>query len=401
VGVEQRDPVAPPARPPARRPRVLFVNNTTYDLPLPAGMARGWDAICERMDVRVIGRRGDGRGRDPRFRLVDAQALSLAGRTFHLRLPALVTREIRRFRPDVVSAQSPYEAFASLPAWPFVDPRPRLLVQVHGDWRISSRLYGSRLRALLAPAADRAAVAGLRRADATRTVGPFTSRLVRDVTGREPEASYPTYFDVAEFVSTPVRPLPATPTVVWIGALERTKNLDRFVAAWRLVLERDEDARLVVIGEGRMRPLVDGLAREARARVSVRGRVTPDEVARALDESTALALPSRSEGTPRVVMEAFLRGRPVVGARAGGIVDLVRHDENGFLVDPEDPGAIARALLALLADRGLAERLAHGARESGRDVHWTADRLADELAALVQRMLSEPQAGSGHRPGGR
>jgi hypothetical protein len=102
----------------SRKPRILFVNGSTYDLPLPAGLARGWDAISDQLDVRVIARRGVVTGYDDRFRLVGADALSVSGRAFYARLSLLVSKEIRRFRPDVVSAQSPYEAFAVCPPGP-------------------------------------------------------------------------------------------------------------------------------------------------------------------------------------------------------------------------------------------------------------------------------------------
>jgi hypothetical protein len=94
----------------SRKPRILFVNGSTYDLPLPAGLARGWDAISDQLDVRVIARRGVVTGYDDRFRLVGADALSVSGRAFYARLSLLVSKEIRRFRPD--------EAFAVCPPGP-------------------------------------------------------------------------------------------------------------------------------------------------------------------------------------------------------------------------------------------------------------------------------------------
>ena len=79
-------------------------------------------------------------------------------------------------------------------------------------------------------------------------------------------------------------------------------------------------------------------------------------VARALDDATTLVLPSRSEGMGRVLVEAFCRGRPAVASRVGGIVDLVRDGENGLLVPPQDPQALADALLRVLSDAAVAER---------------------------------------------
>ena len=89
------------------------------------------------------------------------------------------------------------------------------------------------------------------------------------------------------------------------------------------------------------------------------------ELLRELDRSTALVLPSRSEGLPRIVLESFCRGRPVVGARAGGVVDLVRDGENGVLVEVEDAEALADALVDVLAGARLGRR-ARGGRRAQR-----------------------------------
>src|SRR3954451_25431048 len=86
------------------RQRALFVSRTRYRLPLDAGLARKWDALERRLDLRVVGR-GDGRatGGDPRFTLAPApSARALARPLFYLGLPFFVARELRRFAPDVV-----------------------------------------------------------------------------------------------------------------------------------------------------------------------------------------------------------------------------------------------------------------------------------------------------------
>ena len=92
---------------------------------------------------------------------------------------------------------------------------------------------------------------------------------------------------------------------------------------------------------------------------------------RAFDGAWVLLLASRSEGTPRVVIEAFCRGRASSAARAGGIPDLVADGETGLLVEPDRPDEIADALVRILSDRALAERLGAGGRARvGRlDVH--------------------------------
>jgi glycosyltransferase involved in cell wall biosynthesis len=105
-----------------------------------------------------------------------------------------------------------------------------------------------------------------------------------------------------------------------------------------------------------------------------------------MDEATALLLPSRSEGLPRIVVEAFCRGRAVVGARAGGIPDIVVDDRNGIVVPVGDARALADAIVRVATDHELATRLGAGA---GRDAAlWLATpedyaRRTRELVELV------------------
>ncbi len=84
----------------------------------------------------------------------------------------------------------------------------------------------------------------------------------------------------------------------------------------------------------------------------------------------------------RVVIEAFLRGRPVVGSAVGGIRDLVSEGENGLLVEPE-PEAIAEALVRLLGDREELGRLAAGARLAGEAWLVAPEEYARRLRELV------------------
>src|SRR5207248_391721 len=82
------------------------------------------------------------------------------------------------------------------------------IVEVHGDPRTFTRLYGSPARKLLSPLADSVSNRALRRADATRALSRFTSSLVERARGAPATACFPTYSDLDAFASTPPRPVP-------------------------------------------------------------------------------------------------------------------------------------------------------------------------------------------------
>jgi glycosyltransferase involved in cell wall biosynthesis len=359
-------------------PRVLFVARDTYRLPLRPSLARKWDALSGRLELRVL---AAGAGSDPRFALRAPTALD--GPRFYGSLPVRIARELRSFRPDVVIAQSPYEAFAAEIARAATRSHARIVLEAHGDWHTSTRLYGSRARALAGPAGDRVARYAVRHADGHRAVSAFTASLLRRE-GSEPDAVFTTFSDHEAFTG-PLVPVPAESRAIFVGVLERYKNVEVLASAWQIVAARLPDARLHLIGAGTHLEVAERLARDG---VEWERRLEPPELAAALDRARALLLPSASEGLPRVAIEAFLRGRAVVGARAGGIPDIVEDGVNGLLVEPGDAPSLAGAVERILADHELAVSLGRGAAASAAAWVSSPDEFAANVRALVDSVLA-------------
>jgi glycosyltransferase involved in cell wall biosynthesis len=242
-------------------------------------------------------------------------------------------------------------------------------------------MYGSPARKLLGPASDVVAAQAVKRVDGVRTISPYTTRLVREL-GVEPDGVLPTFTDLDPFLVPPV-PLPERPVALFVGVLEHYKGIDELVAAWRAAAPRVPDATLHVIGKGSRRHVVESL----REQVVWDEQVDSAGVAEALDRAWTLVLPSRNEGMGRVILEAFCRNRPVIGSNVGGIADLVREGENGLLVPPQDPHALAEALVRMLSDRELAERLGAGAREGVEPLLATPEEYARRLREIVDAVV--------------
>ena len=138
------------------RPRVLFVGRARYSLPLPAWLAKKWDAVEQELDYRVIGAASADSGpSDDRFRLArPARLRRLDGLLFYLRLPLRLRNQIRSFRPQAIFASDPFLGIAALAGRALARRRVPVIVEVHGDWRTFSRLYGSPARRLISPLAD-------------------------------------------------------------------------------------------------------------------------------------------------------------------------------------------------------------------------------------------------------
>ena len=362
------------------KPRVLFVSRRV-ELPLAPSLARKWDAVGQELDFRVL---AGGSGGNGAFHLA-RELPALDGPAFFAALPLRIARELRDFRPHAVLAQGAHETAAALTARKLARADAAVIADLHGDWRTPTRLYGSRLRGLLNPLADRVALSALRNADGIRTVTSYTTGLVRDL-GLEPADEFPAYMDFDSFLQEPSQPLPDRPQALFVGVLERYKNLDGLAEAWRWAAPAVPDARLRLVGGGTLSSVVERLVRDLPTQTAWTERLTQAEVSHELDDSTTLVLPSRSEGMGRVIVEAFCRARPVVATRVGGIPDLVEDGKNGLLVEPGDTTALADALVRILSDRGLAERLGAGAQASTGLWTISAEEFASRLRALVERI---------------
>src|SRR3954470_7795036 len=371
----------------ATRPHVLLVGRTRYQLPLNPSLRPKFDALRRALDLHVLASAAPAASAPPEaFELVaPLKPALLDGIAFYARLPFRIARHIREYDPDAIIAQSPYEAAAALLARAALREQTPVIVEVHGDWRTATRMYGSRLRVVLAPVADLVSGVAVRHADAGRTVSPYTSTLV-GAYGVSPADSFPAYMDLFPFLERPPVPLPDRPSVLFVGVLEANKDIDGLAAAWRRVAARLPHAHLHVVGSGARADVGQRLGARLPAQTTWSPPLRSAEVAAALDYATALVLPSRSEGLGRVVIEALCRSRPVVGSRVGGIADLIDDGVNGLLVEPGDVDAIADAIERVHEGLPLAEVHAAAARSSVDPWLLTPQDYAERTKDLVGRV---------------
>lgn len=188
------------------------------------------------------------------------------------------------------------------------------------------------------------------------------------------------------------RPANAPFRILFVGYLRPEKGLDVLIDAYRQVLATKPDAELVIVGA---RDLNEGGAedalRRAVAELGGRGRIVfagqlgfGRDLFQAYADSDVVAVPSRSEGTPRVLVEARAFRCPVVGSNVGGIPTSVTDGVDGLLVEKEDPGALAQALLRVATNPELRATLVAGGLDRARrsTVEAFADVLFAEAGAL-------------------
>lgn len=170
--------------------------------------------------------------------------------------------------------------------------------------------------------------------------------------------------------------------VGYVGRLSAEKRPDLFVHVAELIATRSARARFVIVGGGRLRQAVH----EHAARSTVADRIVLAGLRHHMDRVFAtldlLVVPSDIEGTPRVVIEAQLRGLPVVATAVGGVPALVTEGETGLLVPRGDAAGLASSALRLIEDDALCAAYADSARTFAR--RWSIDTMATSVQEVYE-----------------
>jgi len=171
--------------------------------------------------------------------------------------------------------------------------------------------------------------------------------------------------------------------VLYGGRLVPEKRVATLVESWPVIRARFPDALLVIAGSGEEE---DRLKAAAQTGVRLVGAV--DNVVPYLQAADVFVLPSATEGLSNALLEAMAAGLPVVATAVGGAPDLIDHQQNGWLIVPDDPQALQDGIMALLAN----EDLRHGFGERARErveQHYSLDATANRLGELYRRLLRE------------
>lgn len=175
---------------------------------------------------------------------------------------------------------------------------------------------------------------------------------------------------------------------VCVGRFAGSKGQDVLVRAMEEVVRKRPETGVEFIGEGPLRAVCEELAGKlgVAKHCAFAGLLPHAKVLSRMAGAWATIVPSRSEAFGLVNIESMAVRVPVIGSNTGGIAEIIRDGEDGFLVPPGDPAALARRMLQLLDDEGLRELMAASARsrflesfESTRAVKLQARWIADQI----------------------
>lgn len=288
-------------------------------------------------------------------------------------------RQLRGFEPDVVHIVL-FQALVVMGTVPKAPGTRRVVTNVFGDWvRTAPRGRWIRL-------ADRWAG---RRADHVAAI----SESVRDFLVSDygyPPAKVTCIPLGWEGTPQPRRTGARPPTVVCVGGLRPEKGYDVLLSALSLVREDVPAVRLVVVGEGALRPSLEAQVAADGLGDTVEFLGSVPDIWPHLADADVFAIASRSEAFGIAIAEAMAAGLPVVAPDVGAVRELVRPGETGQTFPAGDPAALAAELVRLLRSPDLCARMGAAARETAEALRM--DRAVERYFALFHDLYSRARA---------
>lgn len=141
-----------------------------------------------------------------------------------------------------------------------------------------------------------------------------------------------------------------------IGRLAEQKNYSLMLRAFADIQHHFPETMLVIMGDGELRPALEALCMELKINGSILFTGNIPDVEKYLWSSQAYLMSSDYEGLPQTVLEAMAAGLPIISTRAGGVVDVVEHEQNGLLVNCGDQAGLVDAMERLLTSPELCKR---------------------------------------------
>jgi len=185
---------------------------------------------------------------------------------------------------------------------------------------------------------------------------------------------------------------------LFVGRLSPEKGLFTLLSAWKKLAQAGIKFPLKIVGDG---PLADDVKRAVVELHFVEwlGRKSAEETSELMGAAKCLVFPSEwYETFGRVAVEAFARGTPVLGARIGGIEEIVEHGRTGLLFEPGNARDLAEKIQAFLsADREARGRMRSESRRE-YEAKYTAERNYPQLMAVYRDAIARAQARRGKQP---
>jgi glycosyltransferase involved in cell wall biosynthesis len=182
--------------------------------------------------------------------------------------------------------------------------------------------------------------------------------------------------------------------IIYVGRLIKSKGILRLPQILRGIRVFDDRVRLLVVGTGADREELLKAFTEEKLQDSVvmTGSLSREDLASILPEAQLLVLPSYSEGIPLVVLEAMAAGLPIVCSNVGGLPDLVKNSENGFLIDPNDIDAFIEKINFLVSNNTVRKEISERNLNKAQEFSWS--KIAEHYLSVIDPLIIDSKSGN-------
>jgi len=167
------------------------------------------------------------------------------------------------------------------------------------------------------------------------------------------------------------------------GMYSPIKGHEFLIKAFSKVLQKQENALLVLVGDGKLRPKIENLISRLNLNdyVILAGARPHDEIPLWMNSADLFVLPSLSEGNPTVMFEALGVGLPFVGTAVGGVPEIITSEDYGLLCPPKDPKCLAEKILIALEKDWDREKIRRYAEQ------FTWENIAKQIITIYRDIL--------------
>jgi glycosyltransferase involved in cell wall biosynthesis len=160
--------------------------------------------------------------------------------------------------------------------------------------------------------------------------------------------------------------------IIFVGTLRPVKGLIYLIKAMDIIHAEIENTILMIIGDGEERKsLEEAVIKSHLEKVVIfNGKIPNKDIPKYLVQGDVFVLPSLSEGFPNVILEAMAAGLPIVSTNIHGLSEIIRNEENGYLVEPKNPQQLADKLLQILKNPIQSKKISSNNIEKVKKYSW-------------------------------
>jgi 1,2-diacylglycerol 3-alpha-glucosyltransferase len=176
-------------------------------------------------------------------------------------------------------------------------------------------------------------------------------------------------------------------SLMYMGRVSYEKSIDQVIKAFKLINAEKPETTLTIVGDGPERKKLEALVKKLGLgkKVIFTGTLHGKAHLQALQDADIFLTASKTDNMPMAIIEAMSAGLPVIGVNALGVPEIVRDGENGYIVAPDNPKAMAKKALALIEDGALREQFSNASRKFA--LEYGEDKNAEILENIYNSLI--------------